>query len=556
MLLDDLDKHKSTLKGVLIILAMIAAGGLLIAIILKVIAFIFNAVLPLIKLLVILGFWGGVGYFAYNYFRKNKPEEPKQDNTDVIDPGVIRLQTKSTPLIVGNPFRGIFVIGAAGSGKSESVAVPLLSEFIRLGFAGVVYDFKFPTLANDVESYLRANSSRLRHFYLNFNDPLRSYRVNPISPNYLLNTSYAREFAQAIIVNLMKEGIKKPDFWIRSATDLLTACIWYLKEERPDICDLPHVFAMVTSPDTELLQLLQTNTQTQQMTRSIFDAMERGADGQVSGVIGSLQSAIAQINTPELMYIFGGDDFSLNVNDPENPIVLTVGSYPTLTQTFAPLCSLVITVATKLMNQPEKHPSFVLLDEAPTVFVPNLEVLPNTGRSNKVATVLMCQDLAQLTDGYGKEKADVLFASCNTHFYGRVSSSFTAERLSKQFGKEDKVYTTASKTRTGFTKSFGQSESVQERDALKPVDFLNLSIGQFAGIAVESNKPFFKNRFLQADRPAPAALEYPQQASGSIKEYYNQVRTEVKQMLSGGHENEKLPEEPPQPQARPRFKGF
>lgn len=104
----------------------------------------------------------------------------------------------------------------------------------------------------------------------------------------------------------------------------------------------------------------------------------------------------------------------------------------------------------------------------------------------------MFQDLAQLTDGYGKEKADVLFASCNTHFYGRVSSSFTAERLSKQFGKEDKVYTTASKTRTGFTKSFGQSESVQERDAIKPADFLSLEVGQFAGIAVESNKLFFK----------------------------------------------------------------
>ncbi|EXY31377.1 type IV secretion-system coupling DNA-binding domain protein, partial [Bacteroides fragilis str. 3397 T10] len=118
-----------------------------------------------------------------------------------------------------------------------------------------------------------------------------------------------------------------------------------------------------------------------------------------------------------------------------------------------------------------------------------------------------------------KEKADVLFASCNTHFYGRVSSSFTAERLSKQFGKEDKVYTTASKTRTGFTKSFGQSESVQERDAIKPADFLSLEVGQFAGIAVERNKPFFKSRFLQADRPAPAALEYPQ-VTVSPKDYY------------------------------------
>lgn len=342
-----------------------------------------------------------------------------------------------------------------------------------MGFAGVVYDFKFPTLAKDVQSFVNAKGSVLRHFYLDFNNPAASYRVNPLNPRYLPNTSYAREYAQAIISNLMKESIKKPDFWTRSATDLLTACIWYLKEERPDICDLPHVLAMITSNDTALLKTLQKNVQTAQMTVSIYNAMERGADSQVSGVIGTLQGAIAQINTPELMFLFSGDDFSLDVNDPQNPIILTVGSYPTLTQTFAPLCSLVITVATKLMNQPDKHPSFVLLDEAPTVFIPNIEVLPNTGRSNKIATVIMCQDIAQLEDGYGREKADVLFASCNSHFYGRVASSKTAEILSKQFGKADKVYITSNEGRNTrkFGKTFGRSETIQERDVIKPSEF-------------------------------------------------------------------------------------
>lgn len=93
---------------------------------------------------------------------------------------------------------------------------------------------------------------------------------------------------------------------------------------------------MITSNDVALLKTLQKNEQTAQMTISIYNAMERGADSQVSGVIGTLQGAIAQINTPELMYIFSKDDFSLDVNDPANPILLTVGSYPTLTSTFAP----------------------------------------------------------------------------------------------------------------------------------------------------------------------------------------------------------------------------
>lgn len=478
--------------------------------------------------------WGvlvALAYGAWRFWTKRKGAK----NNVSKNPNALTLQTADGILTLGNPFRGIFVLGAAGSGKSESVAVPLLQQFTERNFAGVVYDFKFPTLANDVETFLRAKGSVLKHFYLDFNNPLRSYRVNPLNPVYLPNTSYAREYSQSIISNLMKESIKKPDFWTRSATDLLTACIWYLREERPEICDLPHVLAMITSNDIALLKTLQKNPQTAQMTISIFNAMERGADSQVSGVIGTLQGAIAQINTPELMYVFSADDFSLNVNDPSNPIVLTVGSYPTLTQTIAPLCSLVITVATKLMNQPHKHPSYVLLDEAPTVFIPNIEILPNTGRSNKIATVIMCQDLAQLTDGYGQEKADVLFASCNSHFYGRVASSKTAEILSKQFGKAEKVFVTNSfnkKKHQMFGGNVGESESVQERDVIKASEFLGLQVGEFAGVVVESNKPTFKTRFKQAQRPLPAAMIIPTQ-NGSIMDYYRQVRNDITQLLEG-----------------------
>ena len=255
------------------------------------------------------------------------------------------------------------------------------------------------------------------------------------------------------------------------------------------------------------------------------------------------------------MYIFGGNDFSLDLNNPSSPAIVTVGTYPTLVQTFAPLCSLIITVATKLMNQPGKVPSFVMIDEAPTMYIPGLDILPNTGRSNKISTVLMCQDLAQLSDGYGKEKADVLFASCNTHFYGRVSSSITAERLSRQFGKEDKVYTTASQSRTGFHRTSGTSESVQERDAAKPSSFLSLEPGEFYGIAVESNVPFFRKKFRQTERPIPAQLEKPSHAE-SIQEYTLKVREDIKSILYALKPDEPEEHQEPDVPSDIKFKGF
>lgn len=466
------------------------------------------------------------------YFRKKQPDAA------TIQGGkwAVTIPTHEGAVIVGNPFRGIFIAGAAGSGKSESVAVPLLYEFIRKGFTGVVYDFKYPALDNDITSFIKAAGSDLRHFRLNFSDPYRTDFVNPIKPEYVPNTSYAREYAVSIVANLTKESIKNPDFWSRSATDVLTACIWYLREEHPDMCDIPHVLAMVGSNGTALLNTLQRNIITEQMVRSVYDALQRGADNQVSGVLGTLQGAVAQINTPEMMWVFSRSGCPLDLNNPEAPAVLTVATNPTTVQTLSPLCSLVITVATKLMNQPGKAPSFVLLDEAPTIFIPNLETIPNTGRSNKIATVLMCQDLAQLADGYGDKKADVLFAACNSHFYGRVASSKTAEVFSRQFGKTDTVFVTSSENKNTVSpfKTKGQSEGVQERDIYRPSVFMELQVGEFIGRTVESATPVFHSHFKQVDscyRQPVTGQPESFVLSSDIMDYYRQVREDIKGIL-------------------------
>ena len=118
---------------------------------------------------------------------KKKGKKPIKANPDSVV-----IATKSGSIVMNNPFRGFFVVGSAGSGKSESVAVPLLNQFINKDYSGIIYDFKFPTLANAVQTFLDASKSQLKHFYLNFNNPYQSHRVNPLRPEYLITTSYAR----------------------------------------------------------------------------------------------------------------------------------------------------------------------------------------------------------------------------------------------------------------------------------------------------------------------------------------------------------------------------
>ncbi len=407
----------------------------------------------------------------------------------------------SGSLIVGNPFRGILVVGGAGSGKSESIALPIINQTMQKAYSGIIYDFKYPSLTSDFMKFKAYHNAHLQPCILNFNDVLSSQRVNPLNPVYIPSSSYAREYATSIIANLDKESMKKKDIWIRSAIDVLTACIWYLKKHYPQYCTLPHAFRMVLQKDTELMDILSTDFEIEDMVKSIINAIERNAGGQVAGQIGTLQSMIGQVNTPEVAYLLTGNDFNLDINNPQEPKLLSIGTSPQLVNTHAPAISLIINVATKLMNTPQREPSFILLDEFPTLYIPEIERLPATARSNKVSTVLLCQDLSQLDDSYGAIKREVIISNLGTQFYGRVSNQKTAKYVSDLFGKDDVQMQSISQTSSDKNHSNTVSQSLQERSNLKPQELLKFEAGTFAGTTCESPTPIFKEQFYMVQRP-------------------------------------------------------
>lgn len=414
---------------------------------------------------------------------------------------IFQVHSSQGFLIVGNPFRGILAVGGAGSGKTESIALPIIKQSMKKGYCGIVYDFKYPNLTNDFMKFRPLNPD-LQACVINFNDVKNSHRVNPLDPVYIPNSSYAREYATSIIANLDKESIKRKDIWTRSAIDILTACIWYLKKHYPEYCTLPHAFRMILQDDEALMNVLDRDFEISDMVKSIINAIKREAGGQVAGQVGTLQSMIGQVNTPEIAYLLTGNDFTLDVNDPTDPKLLCIGTSPQLCNTHAPAISLIINVASKLMNAKDKQHSFILLDEFPTLYIPDIERLPATARENKVSTVLLCQDLSQIDDSYGQTKRDVIISNLGTQFYGRVSNQKTAEYISKLFGKDDVQMKSVSNSKSGLAKSSHTvSYSMQERANVKPQDVLKFNSGTFVGTTVDSPTPIFKEQFGMIERP-------------------------------------------------------
>jgi len=447
-------------------------------------------------------------------------------------------------ITIANPYRGVMVLGGAGAGKTYSIGEPLINQFAKLNFSGLIYDFKFPVLAEvaqkaivmadrhkqaekEKEAKLAASpigklqaklftkepvkgEPPVQLHIINFRDLTRSERVNPIRALDMPVVAFAEEYSRAIINNLNPSSIKKMEFFDTSAVAYLTAIMWFYKKHYPAYCTIPHVVATAMYKDyRHVLSMLETDIESGDQARSLISAVETKADKQVGAVLGTLQVNLTRINSPEVVWVLTpdeeqGEGFSLDLNNPEYPKLLCIGNDPTLKETFSPVVSCIITVAIKLMNQQDKHRSYVFLDEAATMYVPGLETLPATARSNKVATIYMTQGFPQMTDLYGKEKMNVMVDNLNNQFYGKTNSLETAKFISELVGREDREMTsTSSGTSRGGNgqrnSSTNTSTSLQERHLVRVQDTVGLQQGEFIGQTVETTQTFFKGTITRND---------------------------------------------------------
>ena len=460
------------------------------------------------------------------------------------------FETEKGPIQLANPYRGIYIQGGAGSGKSASLFEPIISQLPAQGFTGILYDFKSPELTDKLLTVYQ-NQTQIKTYNIDFKNPYISNRINPLEPTRMLKSSFAIEYATTLINNLLPETVKKPgEFFSSNAKMVLAGCIWYLKTHHAQYCTLPHLISLVLHNDSDnLIQQISFDRESGGMVASLKQAIDRGAERQSAGVMATLQNALSTLNTQDIFWILSKNDMDLQLNNPEHPSFLCVGNDSTLSATYAPVISLIISVCLRQMNQPNQQKSIVLLDEAPTLYIPNIEQLPAVARSNKIATVFGVQDFSQLVDKYGEDKAGVIVSNLGNQFYGRVVNPKTAETITKMFSKEDRTFKTKNK---GFGSSgefihlstndnSGVSENIQERDRVKVSDITHLSSGQFYGIIAEgSPKEFLKTQFKPFEIVPNVREKQVVTSDIKMRENYEKIVREAATILNDDKKEEEI----------------
>ena len=453
---------------------------------------------------------------------------------------------------VVNPFRATIVLGTPGSGKSYAVVNSFIKQQIEKGYSMYVYDFKFPDLSmiayNHLINHLDGYKIKPKFYVINFDDPRRSHRCNPIHPDFMTDISDAYESAYTIMLNLNKTWVQKQgDFFVESPIILFAAIIWYLRiYQDGKYCTFPHAIELLNRKYEDVFPILTSYPELENYLSPFMDAWQGGAMEQLQGQIASAKIPLSRMISPQLYWVMSDSEFTLDINNPDEPKILCVGNNPDRQNIYGAALGLYNSRIVKLINKKGKLKSSVIIDELPTIYFKGLDNLIATARSNKVAVCLGFQDFSQLTRDYGDKEAKVVMNTVGNIFSGQVVGE-TAKTLSERFGKVLQKRQSISINRQDVSTSINT-----QMDALIPPSKISgLTQGMFVGSVSDNFDERIEQKIFHAEividnakvsaetkryKPIPIITDFTD-AEGNdrmrekIQENYNRIKAEVKQIV-------------------------
>ena len=453
---------------------------------------------------------------------------------------------------VVNPFRATIVLGTPGSGKSFAVVNNYIKQQIEKGYSMYIYDFKFPDLStiayNHMMNHQNGYKVKPQFYVINFDDPRRSHRCNPIHPDFMSDISDAYESAYTIMLNLNKTWVQKQgDFFVESPIILFAAIIWYLRiYKNGKYCTFPHAIELLNRRYEDVFPILTSYPELENYLSPFMDAWQGGAMEQLAGQIASAKIPLSRMISPQLYWVMSASEFTLDINNPKEPKILCVGNNPDRQNIYGAALGLYNSRIVKLINKKGQLKSSVIIDELPTIYFKGLDNLIATARSNKVAVCLGFQDFSQLVRDYGDKEARVVMNTVGNIFSGQVVGE-TAKTLSERFGKVLQKRQSISINRQDVSTSI----NTQMDSLIPPSKISGLTQGMFVGSVSDNFNERIEQKIFHAEivvdtekvkreeshyQPIPIINDFKDTDGNdcmkqTIQDNYNQIKEDVKQIV-------------------------
>lgn len=447
-------------------------------------------------------------------------------------------------LNIVDPFRATALFGMPGSGKSYSIVLEFIRQFTEKGFSLLIYDFKYPTLTEYAyNAFCHYNNQGARTFQvINFDNLKKSHRCNPISPALIDTMADARQVASVLIENTKQSTSNSGDFFTKKAQTLLTASIWFFKNySNGAYCTLPHVIEFMLSDYKKVLQVLQTNQDVKPVADEFANTLT-SSPAQASGEIATLTSCLEQLRDKNAYWVLTGDDFTLDINNPDDPKILCIGNNPARKDAYSPVLALYTSKIMELTNQQGKIPCGIIIDELPTMKFKDLDSFVGTCRSNKIATLLCAQNKGQYDAIYGKTKAESLPDCCNNQITGAVAGE-TADIFTRLIGTRKNIKESFSTNKNKYNE--GKNTSVSMEQILPTHKIAAMDTGQFAGKVVDDkgspSKGIFFGKIITEPLEETHNMPdfYPELNEETINRHFDTIQIAINDLIQSHTEEKK-----------------
>ncbi len=396
------------------------------------------------------------------------------------------FKTTRGKLKLNNIRRGASIIGAAGSGKTESVVYGFLQHFSKHSFCGIIHDYKNFEITE--MAYPLFRHSNIPFYIISFDRIM--HKVNPIAPRYLQSEESVNEISRVLIENLLEQkeqgATGNSRFFNDAAEGLIGGLIWKLKTDYPQMCTLPHLIAIYQILDTDsLVAFLKSDT----TSRAMADAFISGIDSerQTAGVKSTLANALKKICTQRIFMTLSKDEVPLDINSAKNPAVISVVNNPKFETAYSPAIATIIHTITKQMSVRNARSSFLLMEEAPTIRLLNMHRIPATLRSYDIATIYVMQDKIQNDMLYGERASRAILSNLSYQFFGKVNDPNTAKYYEQFFEIVKKETTSINR---GYNLDFDTRITTGEKEVskIRADTFFRLKEGEFITYADGNDK--------------------------------------------------------------------
>lgn len=435
------------------------------------------------------------------------------------------LKPKGSRLVLDNIRRGISIIGAAGSGKTESVVYGLLQHFSKQNFCGIMHDYKNFEITEMAYPLFQKSTN---NFYIISFDPIY-HKVNPIASKYLPDEESVFEISRVLLENLLElresDNNSTSRFFKDAVEGLIGGLIWRLKTDYEDYCTIPHLIALYQHLDTKaLVAFLKADLTSKSMADAFISGV--GSDRQTAGVKSTLANAFKKISTKKIFMVLSADEIPLNINNPENPSIISIVNNPKKEASLSPVIATIMHTVTKQMSERNQLPSFVLLEEASTIRLLNMHRIPATLRSYNIVTLYVLQDKIQNDMMYGDKASRAILANLSYQFFGKANDPDTAKYYERFFEIVKKHTRSINK---GYNLNFDTRVTQGEKEVAKTrADaFYRLNQGQFIMFADgKDRKVQFRQPNIKRSLPS-----YKEISTTDLDENFIRIHNEIKSIF-------------------------